>query len=165
MLETGLRSADLGSNKTKESKMSYVKSILVSAACACAVSAPAFAADDGATYLSNFTTELEHCYFPAPGAMRLPAVASFTLNRDGSTSDIVISKLPTSAKSIAKSTSSINAIRVAIRNAAPLKPTPYDLHCPMRMTVTFSNNGTFPMTCTLVKGDVGVASAPGTRAY
>ncbi len=145
--------------------MSYIKSLLLTAVCASAVSVPALAADDGATYLSDLATELEHCYFPSPGAMRLPAVASFTLNRDGSTSNVVISKLPTSAKQTDQSTAAINAIRVAIRNAAPLKPTPYDLHCPMRMTVTFSKNGTFPMACTLVKGDVGVASAPGTLAY
>ena len=160
-----MKAVDLGSNKSKESIMSYVKSILLSAVCASVMSAPALATGDGATYLCNFATELDNCYFPSPAAMKSPAVASFTLNRDGSTSDVVISKLPTSAKSMARSTAAINAIRVAIRNAAPLKPTPYDLHCPMRMTVTFSNNGTFPMACTLIKGDVGVASVPGTLAY
>jgi hypothetical protein len=99
---------------------------------------------------------LKDFYFPVPGTDMNDAVASFSLDRDGGTSNVTVLKSP--AKFERQVAPSQKAIETAIRNATPFPPPPTYFHCPLKLTVTFAGTqGDRPMTCSVQSEGAAIA--------
>lgn len=143
----------------------FITVILCTSVISGLVIGPGFAADSTTSYLQTLAQQLHEYYFPVPGTTTNTAVVSFTLSCDGYTSDTSVVKSP--ARDAGQSEPASRALHVAVRNASPFAKPPPALHCPIRLTATFSDNGSgkFPLACSVLQEGTSVAGVAGGETH